>query len=292
MDLLRDAIGFAQTLPVVLKLAVIAAVMILAFLVCYTIWQNPPPKVEVATTQATITAAPDAKVQMASGEGSSITSSEEDRRIEHPQAPSNTGNVKVEGPNFGIVAGTYAPVTKEEKLQAIQRLKMQLSEFSDYPERVNANPSTQMEEMFINKNVQTLYNILSPYDKQTIDSIPMVGDDLNNIKKSYYAFAYGQKGIEFNLTKEISLNVEGRLPAAWDIYQRYMLMRFSGSSLDDIKSSGLWLNYGITWEDCERVYQLLKDRDIGKAAIGNIKLYADLLIKTHSLTQTIKDQNW
>lgn len=292
MDLLKDGIGYAQALPAFLKLAAIAVVQILALLLCYTIWQDPKPKVEVAPNQPTTTAAPDSKVQVAAGDGSSVTSSEQDRHIEHPQAPSNTGDVKVEGPNYGVIAGTYAPVTKEEKAQALQRLEMQLSEFADYPERENTNPSTMIEGMFINKSVQALYNILSPYDKNTILSVPEVGKILNEMKKVYYIFVKSQKAIEFNLNREIGANVEGRLPAAWAIYQRYLLMRFSGSSVNDIKSGGHFLNYSITWEDCERVYQLLKDRDVGKAAIANINIYANLLTETGNITPLIKKQNW
>jgi hypothetical protein len=46
-------------------------------------------------------------------------------------------------------------------------------------------------------------------------------------------------------------------PAAWAILFRYSVMRFGGISKPEVVAGGNFLNYGITWDEAERVYVTL-----------------------------------
>src|SRR5437867_2864065 len=54
-----------------------------------------------------------------------------------------------------------------------------------------------------------------------------------------------------------------RFRAGWKIYVQYAFMRLTGISRADIEAAGDFLNYGITWDDAERVSTLLhSDPDV------------------------------
>jgi hypothetical protein len=73
----------------------------------------------------------------------------------------------------------------------------------------------------------------------------------------YYRFREDALRIEGNLVLRIGQMVSVRFPEAWRIYLRYVLLRFGGASKDAIESWGDFLNYSITWNDAERVFNQL-----------------------------------
>jgi hypothetical protein len=59
---------------------------------------------------------------------------------------------------------------------------------------------------------------------------------------------------------------------------RYVILRSTGNSQDQIKAWGSFLDYDITWEDAERVFaELSKDKAIA----------ADSVVVTESLKKAI-----
>lgn len=63
--------------------------------------------------------------------------------------------------------------------------------------------------------------------------------------------------VENDLISRIGPIALTRIPAGWQIYVQYAVMRFAGMSKDVIIAGGDFLNYGITWDDAERVFTQL-----------------------------------
>lgn len=61
-----------------------------------------------------------------------------------------------------------------------------------------------------------------------------------------------------------------RFPVAWHIYLKYAIMRFAGASEADIIGWGNFLNYGITWEDAERVFKMLSNDPTFASAMSDV----------------------
>ena len=62
---------------------------------------------------------------------------------------------------------------------------------------------------------------------------------------------------EQQLTNTIGGMVEVEFPRAWQICLRYVEMRYAGHTKEAIIYGGTFLNYGITWDEAERVFILL-----------------------------------
>jgi hypothetical protein len=83
--------------------------------------------------------------------------------------------------------------------------------------------------------------------------------------------------------------VGGRLRQAWSIYFRYFLFRSSGHTQQQIIDAGDFLNFSITWEDAERVYnELLKNPTISKAMAEGFSSQASLLAAAKSILGSFK----
>lgn len=67
---------------------------------------------------------------------------------------------------------------------------------------------------------------------------------------------------EENLIKKIGKIVPVRFLAGWVIYLRCVLRRFAGQSNEEVQECGDFLNYGITWDDVDRVYTILSNDQV------------------------------
>jgi hypothetical protein len=76
-----------------------------------------------------------------------------------------------------------------------------------------------------------------------------------------------------------------RIAAGWQIYLRYAVMRFAGLSKDEITRGSDFLNYGITWEDAERVFtQLSAEAMISSDVFELFRFHASLRQQVKDLT--------
>ena len=93
------------------------------------------------------------------------------------------------------------------------------------------------------------------------------------------------------MTEKIGTLVEGRYRQAWRIYLRYSLFRFAGLNREQIEAGGAFINFGVTWEDAERVYGALSsDPDISAAMKNALATQNSVVAAATRILSSIKHQ--
>jgi hypothetical protein len=129
-----------------------------------------------------------------------------------------------------------------------------------YPEAAALETGTMsmFEKMFKDLIPAKLFSALREYDPETLRTVPEVGVVLETISDTYYAFKGIARRLLETMTSRIGANVGVRIAQAWRIYAEYCFLRLSGTSRESIEGGPDFLNYGITWDDAERVATLLE----------------------------------
>lgn len=300
---LRGGLEWAQSLSAPPKIIITVLVLLLAGLALVLLWQRAPEipstvgKAPSTTTKNsnTVGNAHDVQATVA-GNGNAVSAPKLDQHISGEHASVQTGTASSSGQSGGVTAGNYyaAPSTPQEKEQQIERLKAELSDLAEFPNKGDVGqPNTMLEGLSRTKVPIRLYSTLDRYVKQTIVGVPGVGERLFDFRKSYYEFSQSQQDLETIAITSVGPHVEGKLRAAWTIYFRYFLLRSSGHSADDVKEAGNFLNYDITWEDAERVYQeLSKTPAVGPPIRANVSRLVKLQAEAAQLVTAIKAQGF
>lgn len=276
----RAALEWGQSLPATPKIIITVVVALVALFAVYLLWQQPPaPKATSVGAGEELAKPPSAPSNtntannggdvgaMVAGQGNQVSAPKIEQHVTGTGASAQAGSAAQYGPNNGIVAGNYyaAPATPQEREQQVERLKAELSDLADFPNKASGiNPDTMLEGMSSSPLPLRLDAILERYHKQTIVAVPGIGERIFAFRRSYYEFSQAERNLEANAITNIGGRVVGRMRPAWEIYLRYFLLRSSGHSVADVKQGGDFTNYGITWEDAERVYgELSKEPTVG-----------------------------
>ena len=100
----------------------------------------------------------------------------------------------------------------------------------------------------------------------------------------YYQFQNDEVQFENDLLRQIGSTVAVRFAEGWAIYLRYVILRSSGKSKEQVIADGNFLNCDITWEDSERVYgQLLQNATIRKRFVDTFAQYKGFVAETDQL---------
>ena len=135
------------------------------------------------------------------------------------------------------------------------RIQSSVAELAHFREgRDVLPPRTLLEAMMKNKLPSRLFGALEHYNKSEIMGVPGSGEMLYQFKEDYYDFQSEASKWEDDLTTKIGQKVTVRFRQAWQIYLRYVILRFDGQTEQSIIGQGNFLNYGITWDDAERVF--------------------------------------
>jgi pimeloyl-ACP methyl ester carboxylesterase len=148
------------------------------------------------------------------------------------------------------------------------RLQSEIEEVARFPDGPDSSPPRALlETMVVNKLPHRLYGVLERYNRADILGVKNNGSLIYDYKKDYYEFQSMLVRWENDTTSMIGQRVSVRFRQAWTIYLRYMIMRFSGHTKESIIAGGDFLNYGITWDDAERVFdELSKEPSFHRAA--------------------------
>ena len=307
---LRGGLEWAQSLSAPPKLIITAVVLMLAGLALVLLWQQAPPveahgkapsggagalQASVAVNSNAGNATRDVQAPVV-GRGNAVAAPKIEQHVTGDHASVQTGSASSTGQTGGVTAGNYyaAPSTPQEKEQQIERLKAELSDLADFPNKVTGVTGvTMLERMSSSKVPGRLHSLLERYVKQTIVGVPVIGDKLLNFKRDYYEFSEAEQGFETAAITSVGPHVAGRLRPAWEIYFRYFLLRSSGHSVDDVKAAGDFLNYGITWEDAERVSgELSLAQAVGPPMQHSIARLVQLQSLAAQLVVAIRAQNF
>ncbi len=200
-----------------------------------------------------------------------------------------SGNAASRGQSGGVTAGMYinqAPITAQQKDGALSSLQYEIEELSEFPNRPDiSKPRTLLEQHAVNKLPHQLFIILNKYYKETIKSLPKVGEDLVKYKKKYSDFESGEYNFENEATTQIGKIVSVRYRQAWlEVYFRYFLLRSDGLTQQQIIDGGSFLNWSITWDEAERVFnELTKNPAIGQAMAEKLSLQGSMLAMATSI---------
>jgi hypothetical protein len=261
LDNVRGGIEWAQSLSNVPKVGISLLVVLVCALILVILWQKPTK------------IAPEKQA---------------------PGTTNQSGSAASSGQSGGVTAGLYInqapPVTAQQKEEALSSLRSEIEELAEFPNRPDiSEPRTLLEQHAVNKLPHRLFIILNKYYKQTITSVPKVGEELFKYKKTYYNFESGEYDFENEATSQIGKIVSVRFRQAWTIYFRYFLLRSGGLTKQQIIDGGDILNYSITWDDAERVFdELTKDPAIGQPMAEKFSLRESILATATSIINNYK----
>ena len=137
-----------------------------------------------------------------------------------------------------------------------------------------------LEGMFANKLPQSVFNLLLGFEINVVSEVPRIGKKLEGFLDRYDAFHGLVTKNESELVTRIG-TIEGcRFRDSWKIHFRYCVMRYAGSTSEEIQNKGSFLNFGITWGSAEKIYRTL-DVD------GTLKSYLDPVFKEYEVLVTL-----
>jgi hypothetical protein len=166
------------------------------------------------------------------------------------------------------------------------RLRSDITRLLRFPEAVadTAQPATLLEKLLVNKLPRRVFDILVTYDEPDIREVPEIGQALQRHLGEYYEFRRQVLAAEEQQLTQIGRAVSVRFRQAWRIYLRYATLRFGGASQQQIIDGGDFLNYDITWEDAERVFQLLSaDNEVATSMSGLLSAHGGFCEKLENL---------
>lgn len=136
------------------------------------------------------------------------------------------------------------------------RLRSEATKLLRFPDATPdaSPPPALIERMLINKIPRRMFELLMQYEEADVAEVPGIGHALHDHLTDYYRFRQNALNVEEELLSRIGAMVNVSFRAAWQIYLKYAVMRFSGASKEAVIAGGNFLNYDITWGDAERVF--------------------------------------
>ena len=177
------------------------------------------------------------------------------------------GNGQISSEQYAEFLGELLPLLRQPQQESdvdelndhSLRVESAIRRALHFPDAVSITtaPRTMLETLARDQAPRKLFETLKQHDDVDVDSIPEAGPMLRDFFRRYYEFE--QRAVEFenDLLNLIGSTVAVRFPQAWRIYLRYVVLRFAGLSQEEVVAGGNFLNYGITWDDAERVFSEL-----------------------------------
>jgi len=165
--------------------------------------------------------------------------------------------------------------------EAAAKLESEVSNFLRYPDTAKelVNPPTIIETMLTDKRPRRLFDLLVQHNDNVILSIPKIGTALRDHKIAYYGFQKNVRRLEDGMMERIGKKVKIQFRDGWKVYLGYVVSRYGGNSQSQIMAGGNYLNYDITWDDCERTYQeFLQDESLSKAISQMVNQYKAMIV--------------
>ena len=159
------------------------------------------------------------------------------------------------------------------------RIRSEVLKLLRFPDGVaDSPPQTFLESVAVDQVPRGLFDLLMRYDEGDVREVPGLGAPLHEHLIAYHELRHKTRELEEHLTLAIGKLSVTEVPAGWRIYLRYVLFRFGGQPLDAIKSGGLFLNYGIGWQDAEKCYEALAADSVVAADVASV---FDLYTRVH-----------
>lgn len=154
------------------------------------------------------------------------------------------------------------------------RLRSEVRNLLKYPDAVpdDSAPPTTLERMLANKLPTRLFDLLMHHEEKDVSEVPDIGTALKRHLTHYYRFRQEVFRFEGDLMTRVAAIIGDRFnsKAVWGMYFGYALPRFFGRSREEIVGCGNMLNYGVTWDDTERVFLSISEDQALTAQIAEL----------------------
>ena len=139
-------------------------------------------------------------------------------------------------------------------------LRSQITKLLKFPDAFPeaALPASILERQLLDQLPRRLFDLLMTYDEKLVKEIPRIGVHLYSHMESYYALRQQLTRAEEEVITKAGTLSPARFRQAWVILYKYCIMRFGKISKEDIIRQGDFLNYGITWDSAEHVFESLQ----------------------------------
>ena len=189
------------------------------------------------------------------------------------QAGSNNTQTVIQGNGNYITA----PVTPDQKVQAVAELVAHLEDLAQYPSTKSASePSTIFEKRSLLSPALNLYSLLRTYNRETISSLPRGARELLVFEREYYVFQANEILLENALGVEVGKSLKS--PSfAWAGVEEYCITRSmsSGLTAQNAAEKG-WSFLGPTVEQAEAACVALNNTSYGKLMASQTAQHAEL----------------
>jgi hypothetical protein len=172
------------------------------------------------------------------------------------------------------------------------RIRSDVSRLLRYPSAVADEdvPPTMIETLLVDTLPRRLFDALVRYDEVDVNETPDIGDALRRHVSRYYSFREKALRLEAEMMDRIGDLAISRLLPAWRIYLKYAELRFCGMSQEGIERGPSFLNWGITWDEAERVYSILaSDAALSSGFSALIQDQAGLIDEVGILAKRVED---
>ncbi len=140
-----------------------------------------------------------------------------------------------------------------------ERLRSDAKKLLRFPSAVTDSQQNMclMETLLTDPMPRRLFELLMQYDERDVMEVPDIGPRLHEHMIAYHSFRQATTTLESDLKQRLPALWNPPLPGALNIHARYCVLRFAGMSADELSAGVNFLNYGITWDRAERVFQQL-----------------------------------
>lgn len=149
---------------------------------------------------------------------------------------------------------------------ASAQVRKHITKILKYPATLSANnfqDKTGIAERMMTKPFhREIYYYVNDIDDEELQEIPVIGMTLHRLKEKYYNLCLRLNGLTEKCKEIISTQTvnEFQFIHGWVIYFNYFFLRAFGNTVDRAKMQ-VSVNYGISYENCETVFNLLRETD-------------------------------
>lgn len=158
------------------------------------------------------------------------------------------------------------------------RLRADVTRLVRFPAATSdsVTPPTVIEALLANPVPRRVFELLLQYEDSVIAETPTIGTVLIAHRAAYYKFREDAVRVEHEAIAAIRDRVAVAFPHGWRIYLLYAMQRFAGLSRDQVVKRGDFLNYGITWDDTERVFVELSQTPLATQISALFRAYQEM----------------
>lgn len=146
------------------------------------------------------------------------------------------------------------------------RVRKHITKILKYPATLSAtnfqDKAGLAEWMLTRPLHREIYYYISEIDDDELTQIPTIGKTLHNLKEHYYNLCLALNSLTEQCKEKIGTQTinEFQFIHGWTIYFKYFMLRGFGNTAERAKMQ-ISTNYDITYEDCERVFNMLRNTE-------------------------------